>query len=711
MSKFKLHAPFKPTGDQPEAIEKLTANIQSGVKHQVLLGVTGSGKTFTMANVIEKIQKPTLVISHNKTLAAQLYQEFKEFFPENSVHYFVSYYDYYQPEAYIPQTDTYIEKDAKINEELDRLRHAATQSLLSRDDVIIVASVSCIYNIGSPEEYQNLSVEIKKGQNISRQTFLRQLAALQYLRSDIDFKRGSFRVRGESIEIWLATGEQIIRVEFEGSKIVKITSRQIAAMRDFFVAKEKSENSLRIYPAKFWVSPQEKINLALANIRAEMKKQTAKLKKLGKLLEAERLRRRTNFDLEMLKETGYCHGVENYSRHLEFRQPGDAPFTLLDYLSNSHSHKFAANSHNSPNGFLTIIDESHMSIPQIGGMYFGDRSRKETLIEFGFRLPSALDNRPLKFEEFEKKINQVVYVSATPGRYELGKSQVANRPLRRSFSEANKSPQSVIPAKAGIQNTGSRVKHGMTNKYIVEQLVRPTGLLDPEIEVKPTKNQIPDLIKEIKNRVAQKQRVLVTTLTKRMAEDLADYLVEEKIKTHYLHSEIKTLERPEILRDLRLGKYDVVVGVNLLREGLDLPEVSLVAILDADKEGFLRNETTLIQTIGRVSRHPAGLAIMYADKITYSMKRAIEETIRRRKIQEKYNKRHNISPQPIKKEVRPSIVEITKSAEVPKNQNEYLKEYLKELQFKIDLANRNLQFDEAVGIKTEIDKLRKLAKR
>jgi len=721
MSRFKLVSKFNPAGDQPQAIESLAKNIQASVKHQVLLGVTGSGKTFTMANVIEKIQKPTLVISHNKTLAAQLYQEFKEFFPANAVHYFVSYYDYYQPEAYIPQTDTYIEKDAKINEELDRLRHAATQSLLSRDDVIIVASVSCIYNIGSPEEYRNLSVEIKKGQNISRQTFLRQLAALQYLRSDIDFKRGSYRVRGESLEIWLATGEQIIRVEFEGSKIVKITSRQIVARRDFFIAKGKPENSLRIYPAKFWVSPQEKINLALANIKAEMEEQTAKLKKLSKPLEAERLRRRTNFDLEMLKETGYCHGVENYSRHLEFREPGDAPFTLLDYFSNSHSHKFATNSHNSPNGFLTIIDESHMSIPQIGGMYFGDRSRKKTLIEFGFRLPSALDNRPLKFQEFEKKINQVIYVSATPGKYELGKSQVANR----------ESLQSVIPAKAEIQNTGSRVKHGMTKKeklplqlpllnkervgvrsnlFIIQQLVRPTGLLDPEIEVRPTQNQIPNLIKEIKNRVAQKQRVLVTTLTKRMAEDLADYLAEEKIKTQYLHSEIKTLERPEILKDLRLGKYDVVVGVNLLREGLDLPEVSLVAILDADKEGFLRNETTLIQTIGRVSRHPAGLAIMYADKITYSMRRAIEETIRRRKIQEKYNKKHNISPQPIKKEVRPSIVEIKQEAKIAKTEKEYLKEYIKELQFKMDLANRNLQFDEAMRIQTEIDMLKQVQK-
>ncbi|TSC53752.1 MAG: excinuclease ABC subunit B [Parcubacteria group bacterium LiPW_39] len=740
---FKLHSKFKPAGDQPQAIDQLTKNIQAGVKHQVLLGVTGSGKTFTMANVIEKIQKPTLVISHNKTLAAQLYQEFKEFFPANAVHYFVSYYDYYQPEAYIPQTDTYIEKDAKINEELDRLRHAATQSLLARPDTIIVASVSCIYNIGSPEEYQNLSVEIKKGQNISRQTFLRQLAALQYLRSDINFKRGSYRVRGESLEIWLATGEQVLRITFGGSKISQITSRQTLTIRDFFTAKEINLSSVQIYPAKFWVSPQEKINLALANIRAELDGQLSRLKKEGKLFEAERLRRRTNFDLEMLKETGYCHGVENYSRHLEFRQPGDAPFTLLDFFSNSHSHKFATNSHNSPNGFLTIIDESHMSIPQIGGMYFGDRSRKETLIEFGFRLPSALDNRPLKFQEFEKKVNQVIYVSATPGKYELGKAQMANRPLRRSVSEASKSPLPVVPALSRNPESGSRVpppsrlrragKPGMTKKekqplpsplldkeragvgsktFIIEQLVRPTGLLDPKIEVRPTKNQIPDLISEIKKRVAQKQRILVTTLTKRMAEDLADYLTEEKIKTQYLHSEIKTLERPEILKDLRLGKYDVVVGANLLREGLDLPEVSLVAILDADKEGFLRNETTLIQTVGRVSRHPQGLAIMYADKITYSIKRAIEETNRRRKIQEDYNKKHGIKPQPIRKAIRPSIVEVQKPAVAEASAGkEYLKEYIKELQFKMDLANRNLQFDEAMKIKTEVDKLKRVAKK
>jgi len=684
--KFKLHAPFKPAGDQSQAIEKLSANLESGVKHQVLLGVTGSGKTFTMANVIEKIQKPTLVISHNKTLAAQLYQEFKEFFPKNAVHYFVSYYDYYQPEAYIPQTDTYIEKDAKINEELDRLRHAATQSLLSREDTIVVASVSCIYNIGSPEEYQNLSIEVKKGQSISRQTFLRQLAALQYARSDIDFKRGAYRVRGESVEIWLATGEQIIRLTFGNNKIEQITSRPIATLKDLFSANEIPLSAVRIYPAKFWVSPQQKINLALANIKAEMEGQTAKLKKQGKLLEAERLRRRTNFDLEMLKETGYAHGVENYSRHLEFRQPGEPPFVLLNYY---------------PDDYLLFIDESHMSIPQIGGMYEGDRSRKQTLIEFGFRLPSALDNRPLKFEEFEKRVNQVIYVSATPGKYEMKKSET-NLRLGRTLSEGRR------PAQRDRVGVGGRERKVRPSRHIIEQLVRPTGLLDPEIKVRPTENQIPDLIGEIKKRVAQKQRVLVTTLTKRMAEDLSEYLAEEKIKTQYLHSEIKTLERPEILRNLRLGKYDVVVGVNLLREGLDLPEVSLVAILDADKEGFLRNETTLIQTVGRVSRHPQGLAIMYADKITYSMKRAIDETNRRRKIQKDYNEKHGLQPQAITKGVRPSIVEVTRTEKPTTAGKEYLKEYLNELKSKMDLANRNLQFDEAMKLQEQINKLKKI---
>jgi excinuclease ABC subunit B len=658
---FKLKSPFKPTGDQPQAIDKLVKNLNSGSKNQTLLGVTGSGKTFTMANVIAQTQKPTLIISHNKTLAAQLYQEFKEFFPENSVNYFVSYYDYYQPEAYIPQTDTYIDKDAKINEEIDRLRHASIQNLLERPDTIIVASVSCIYNIGLPNDYLDLSLEIKTGQQISRQVLLRQLTDLQYERKDINFGRGSFRVRGESIEIWPSTGEKIIKIELEKNKIFSLVSRPTATTRDFFIKKEIAQKTERIFPAKFWVAPKDKLAAAQTAIKQELAEQLEKLKKQNKILEAERLRRRTNYDLEMMNEVGYCHGIENYSRHLEFRPAGQPPYSLLDYFAFERQGQ---------NDFLTIIDESHMTVPQIGAMFEGDRSRKQTLIEFGFRLPSALDNRPLKFAEFEKKVGETIYTSATPGKYELGKSPI-----------------------------------------IVEQLVRPTGLLDPKIEVRPTQNQIPNLIKEIKKRVAKKQRVLVTTLTKRMAEDLAEYLTDEKIKTQYLHSEIKTLERPEILKKFREGVFDVIVGINLLREGLDLPEVSLVAILDADKEGFLRNETTLIQTIGRASRHLDGKAIMYADKITHSMKRAIEETNRRRRYQEKYNKQHNIRPQTIGKKILEGITKIKEVERPPQSSKEYLREYLKELQFKVDLANRNLQFDETIKIKEEIEKIKKLAKK
>jgi len=658
MPQFKLAAPFKPTGDQPTAINKLVKNWQDGARHQVLLGVTGSGKTFTTANVIARVQRPTLIISHNKTLAAQLYQEFKEFFPQNSVNYFVSYYDYYQPEAYIPQTDTYIEKDAKINQEIDRLRHASVQNLLDRPDTIIVASVSCIYNIGLPGDYLDLSIELKVGQIISRQALLRQLATLQYDRKDINFGRGSFRVRGENVEIWPATGEKVIRVELKGSAIAAIIVRQTTLTRDLFDKRETEVKTERLYPAKFWVAPQDKLKLAIANIRAELETQLKKLKKQGKLLDAERLRRRTNYDLEMMREVGYCHGIENYSRHMEFRQPGEPPSSLLDYF---------AHARNGANDFLTIIDESHMTMPQIGAMYEGDKARKQTLIDFGFRLPSALDNRPLRFAEFAKKVGQTIYTSATPGKYELGKTP-----------------------------------------HIVEQLIRPTGLLDPQISVRSSQNQIPDLIKEIKKRVVKKQRVLVTTLTKRMAEDLADYLTEEGIKTHYFHSEIKTLERPEILKKLREGEYDVVVGINLLREGLDLPEVSLVAILDADKEGFLRNATTLIQTIGRASRHLSGQAIMYADRITQSMKHAIEETNRRRKIQADYNKKRGVAPKQIIKAIRASfgVAETNqpiKGGSTPSK--EYLKEYLQELQFKMDLANRNLQFNEAIRLKEEINKL------
>jgi excinuclease ABC subunit B len=653
--KFKLVAPFKPTGDQPQAIEELVKNLEAGVRHQTLLGVTGSGKTFTMANVIERVQKPTLVISHNKALAAQLYQEFKEFFPDNAAHFFVSYYDYYQPEAYIPQTDTYIDKDSKINDEIDRLRHAATQALLSREDVIVVASVSCIYNIGSPEEYQVMSLEFKKGQMISRQKFLRYLISLQYTRSDIDFKRGTFRVRGDLVEVWSATGEQILKFDFFGNEIEKIF--EINLPNNILKAKPEREiEYARVFPAKYWVTPETKLALAIKNIKLELADRVAHLKRQKKLLDAERLARRTNFDIEMIKETGYCHGIENYSRHLEFRAPGAPPFTLLDYY---------------PKNFLMIIDESHMTIPQLNGMSAGDEARKKVLVEYGFRLPSAIDNRPLKFKEFETHVSQAVYTSATPGPYEFKKSNVKDK------------------------------------KYIAEQLIRPTGLLDPAIEVRPTKNQIPHLIKQINEVVKSGARVLVTTMTKRLAEDLAEYLQEAGIKAQYLHSEIKTLERPEILKDLRMGKVDVLVGINLLREGLDLPEVGFVAILDADKEGFLRNETTLIQTMGRASRHPQGRVIMYADKITGSMRRAIDETNRRRKIQEKYNKDHGLRPQAIRKPIRPSIVEVTKAAISPKTEKEYLDEYLAELEFKMSLANRNLQFDEAMRLQEQIIKIKK----
>ncbi len=594
---FQLKSSYKPTGDQPQAIEKLTKNLKSGVKHQVLLGVTGSGKTFTIAKVIEKAQRPVLVISHNKTLAAQTYQEFKEFFPDNAVHYFVSYYDYYQPEAYIPQTDTYIEKDAKINEEIDRLRHATTQDVLSRNDVIVVASVSCIYNIGSPEDYQKVALEVKPGQKIKRKDFISYLTNLQYQRNDFDFKPGIFRVRGNIIDIYLVTGQEILRVEFFGDEINKLSASRPSLNSTFNILHSK----FQLFPAHFWTTPQDKLGIAIENIKLELQEQLKKLRGKNKLLEVQRLEQRTNYDLEMLKESSYCHGVENYSRHLEFRKPGQAPFALINYF---------------PKDFLIFIDESHITLSQLRAMATQDRARKKTLIEYGFRLPSAVDNRPLTSQEFEKRINQVIYVSATPGEYEKQKA--------------------CLPA----------------GRYIVEQLVRPTGLLEPSVETRPTKNQVKDLIEEIKKRTKKKQRILVLTLTKRLAESLSDYLAEEGIKTHYLHSEIKTLERPQILKDLREGKYDVLVGINLLREGLDLPEVVLVIILDADKEGFLRNETTLIQTMGRAARNLEGHVILYADKMTQSMRAAIQEVSRRRKIQEAFNRKYKIIPQPVIKEIR-----------------------------------------------------------
>jgi len=659
--RFKLISKFHPTGDQPQAIEKLTKNLKNGIKNQILLGVTGSGKTYTMAKVIEKIQKPTLIISHNKTLAAQLFQEFKEFFPENGVHYFVSYYDYYQPEAYIPQTDTYIEKDAKINQEIDKLRHAAVQDVLTREDVIVVASVSCIYNIGSPDAYQNVSLEIKKGQEIKRKEFLKHLTSLQYQRNDIDFRPGTFRVRGDTVEIYLVTGKEILRIEFWGDQIEKLSVSKPSPSLSY----KLQAPSYKIFPAQFWVAPQEKLNIALSNIRLELEERLKELENKNKLLEIQRLNQRTNYDLEMLKETGYCHGIENYSRHLEFRKPGEPPFSLLDYfLYPVKSAEAGAEQFNRASDFLVFIDESHMSIPQLHAMYNTDRSRKTVLIEHGFRLRSALDNRPLSFEEFEKKVLQKVFASATPGEYE---------------------------------------KKKVGKKNIVEQLVRPTGLLEPSIEIRETQNQVKDLIAEIEKRVKKGQRILAITLTKRLAEELSSYLEAQEIKTNYLHSEIKTLERPVILKKLREGEYDVIVGINLLREGLDLPEVALVAILDADKEGFLRSETTLIQTMGRAARHAEGHVILYADKITGSMRRAIKEIERRRKIQQEFNEIHKITPKAIVKEIREwpfGVKERGISSEFAQIQD------IKLLEKEMKTAAQNLDFERAAEIRDLIKKLK-----
>jgi len=594
MSEFKLVSEFEPKGDQPQAIDKLTEGVLSGMRYQTLLGVTGSGKTFTMANVIARVGRPTLVISHNKTLAAQLYTEFKHFFPYNAVEYFVSYYDYYQPEAYVPQTDTYIEKEASINEEIERLRLSATSALLERRDVIIVASVSCIFSIGSPEEHRKLCLVLEVGEKIRQEDILLQLVNMQYERNDYDFSRGTFRVRGDVIEVFPAYSENAVRIEMFGNEIEKICD-----INPLTGTKITDKERAAIYPAKHFVTTQERLEAAIKSIELELEFRVEELKKQGKLLEAQRLYTRTKYDIEMLREVGYCQGVENYSRHLDGRKPGEPPYTLLDYF---------------PEDFLLFIDESHVTIPQLRGMYWGDRSRKETLVEHGFRLPSALDNRPLSFEEFEERVGQMIFVSATPGPYELEHSE-----------------------------------------QVVEQLIRPTGLIDPKIVVKPTQGQIDDLIGEINKRVDKGQRVLVTTLTKRMAEDLAEYLQSMGLRVTYLHSEIDTLDRVEILRDLRMGKFDCIVGINLLREGLDLPEVSLVAILDADKEGFLRSATSLIQIAGRAARNVDGEVILYADTITESMKKAIEETERRRAAQMKYNEEHGITPESIQKTIENMI--------------------------------------------------------
>lgn len=589
---FKLVSEYKPQGDQPKAIDKLTKGIEKGLKHQTLLGVTGSGKTFTIACVIEKVQKPTLVISHNKTLAAQLFTEFKGFFPENSVEYFVSYYDYYQPEAYIPQTDTYIEKDASINDEIDKLRHSATSAILTRHDCIIVASVSCIYGIGSPDVYKSMHIFVEKNMKIDRNTLLSKLVEIQYMRNDTDFYRGRFRVRGDVVEIFPSSYDTGIRIEFFGNLIEKI--KEIEPFSGEII---KEIDKINIYPAQHWVTPKPQLEKAIKSIEKELEERLDELKKQNKGLEVQRLEQKTKFDIEMLQELSYCKGIENYSRHLDGRKQGEPPFTLVDYL---------------PSDALIIIDESHVTLPQLHGMYKGDMARKEILVEYGFRLPSAKDNRPLFFKEFEDKINQIIYVSATPSKYEIEQS----------------------------------------NKVVIEQIIRPTGLMDPCISIKPAKGEVDDLIGEIKKTVEKGNRVLVTTLTKRMAEDLADYLKEIGIKVRYLHSDIETLERVRIIRDLRLGVFDVLVGINLLREGLDLPEVSLVAILDADKEGFLRSKTSIIQTIGRTARNIDGKVILYGDTITESMKFAIAETDRRRKIQSEFNKKNNITPESIKKKVQ-----------------------------------------------------------
>lgn len=657
MEKFKINSQYKPTGDQPRAIESLSKGIIKGLKHQTLMGVTGSGKTFTMANIIEKVQKPTIVMAHNKTLAAQLCSEFKEFFPNNAVEYFVSYYDYYQPEAYVAHSDTYIEKDASINDEIDKLRHSATSALLERSDVIIVASVSCIYGLGDPEEYKNLMVSLRIGMNKDRDEVLRQLVDIQYERNDINFVRGTFRVRGDIVEIFPASSsENAVRIEFFGDEIDRIT--EINSLTGEIIGRR---NHISIFPASHYATSAEKVEAAIVNIEKELVEQVKYFKDNDKLLEAQRIQQRTMYDIEMLREVGFCQGIENYSRHLTGREAGSRPYTLLDFF---------------PEDYLMIVDESHVTVPQVRGMYGGDRSRKENLVNYGFRLPSAFDNRPLNFTEFEGLINQVVYVTATPGPYELEKSN-----------------------------------------QVVEQIIRPTGLLDPMVEVRPIKGQIDDLVGEINKRAEKNQRVLVTTLTKKMSEDLTNYLVEMGIKVRYLHSDIKTIERMEIIRDLRLGVFDVLVGINLLREGLDLPEVSLVAILDADKEGFLRSETSMIQTIGRAARNVEGKVIMYADKITKSMKTAIDETERRRKIQSEYNKEHNITPRSIEKKIY-DVIEATKVAEETEKyeiEKEPKKKYtkteakkrIKELEPQMLKAAEALEFEKAAEIRDEIEYLKK----
>ena len=646
---FKLVSDYKPTGDQPQAIEYLSNGIKEGKKFQTLLGVTGSGKTFTMANIIEKVQKPTLVLAHNKTLAGQLYSEFKEFFPENNVEYFVSYYDYYQPEAYVPSSDTYIEKDASINDEIDKLRHSATASLFETRDVIIVASVSCIYGLGDPIDYEHMIISLRPGMQVERNTVLKKLINMQYTRNELDFKRGTFRAKGDVVEIYPSDeSETAVRVSFWGDEVEKID-----VINPLTGKVEATRNHVMIFPNSHYVTTQDKMKRAIETISEELKERVKYFKDNGKLLEAQRIEERTNFDIEMMKETGFCQGIENYSRHISGREPGSPPFTLFDYF---------------PKDFLLLIDESHATIPQVRAMYNGDRARKETLVNYGFRLPSAFDNRPLKFNEFEERINQVVFVSATPGDYEKEHSK----------------------------------------DRVVEQIIRPTGLLDPKIDVKPVTNQVDDLIQQIRERTAQNERVLVTTLTKKMAEDLTSYLEGLDIKVRYMHSDIKALERMEIIRDLRMGKFDVLVGINLLREGLDIPEVSLVAILDADKEGFLRSERSLIQTIGRAARNTDGKVIMYADELTPSMEKAITETNRRRKIQEEYNKEHNITPKTISKAIRETIKATYQTeSDTTKDikQGESIEEVINRLTDEMLKYAQNLEFEKAAEVRDKIKEL------
>ncbi|WP_296127750.1 excinuclease ABC subunit UvrB [uncultured Anaerococcus sp.] len=648
--KFKLNSEYKPRGDQPEAIKELSEGILAGKKDQILRGVTGSGKTFTMANIIEKVQRPTLVLAHNKTLAYQLFTEFKEFFPDNAVEYFVSYYDYYQPEAYVAATDTYIAKDSSINDEIDKMRHSATMALFERRDVIIVASVSCIYGLGDPIDYKKLVVSLRPGQEISPAGVMKKLIDVQYVRNDVDFDRGTFRSRGDILDIYPAGFDQkAIRVEFFGDEIDQISEF------DPLTGKVLSKLSHGyIYPASHYATTSEKTERAIVTIEEELEERIKEFESENKLLEAQRIEQRTRYDIEMLKEIGFCSGIENYSAHLSQRPRGSRPYTLIDYF---------------PKDFVLMVDESHVSIPQVGGMYAGDRSRKQNLVDYGFRLPSALDNRPLKFEEFEKLINQTIYVSATPGPYEMEK-------------------------------TGGK---------IVEQIIRPTGLLDPLVEIRPTENQIDDLINEVYKTIDKGDRVLVTTLTKKMAEDLTDYLTEKQIKVKYLHSDIKTIERSEIIRELRLGEFDVLVGINLLREGLDIPEVSLITILDADKEGFLRSETSLIQTIGRAARNSEGRVIMYADRITGSMQKAIDETERRRKIQEAFNKKHNITPTTIRKNIG-EIIQVTKKAEDVEEIQEInraeIETILINMEAEMYKAAEELDFERAAKLRDQIKKMR-----